>query len=639
MGGKVWSKEEEDCFWNWIIPQSTKRLGVDRANGQPKSWEELRKIMKARMGDDARREYTDLGLFEHFFQNAIKERYSPNALSYAKKYVERAKQEKFDFRADDDSPRRHNHTPRPSGRTPGSQRTNGSNARRSNYEPNRKERGSPRMKEEDSPRPFEPELPPFNPPRQASSRNASDPFESPAPRVNPNYPTVEGDNWNGDQDVTSPVPRHYNSTPASHAHLSSSGPRSQTARLEARMQRRHDMPARIRRSARSATSDSTTAAPPGPTQVGRVHEIIDVDDPFVDSNSSPVPQPNMSPAGYGGPQAYRNLAHGRIVGLPPRMPHPNFGQAPMLASGNSLPQQAPVSHWGTFFGQASTGEMAPPPLPRPNSQGTFEGSLDHRPQFNNGYWPPVPARPYTASYSGYYGPLNGHGTGTNGNAPYRNEAGHGAGGHSASENRPLENSSVIGSFPGVYNNQYQQERPASSENRWDRLLAVSASDNQGNNGSAEQSDSSNSSNAGYPAQAANGVQGGEHGRDANLSGSTHDNYQNGGENDNFSGPTRDNYQNGNENANGHQYAVEGNPPPEQDNKANASHTEDVGRSDQHVNHFADPDADADGEEDLEAEEPQYQPAKNTTQAPPARAYRHIELDKNYDDDVVDGTPF
>lgn len=61
MGGKVWSKEEEECFWTYIIPRSAKRLGVDRAN-PPKTWAVLTREMQERMGNQARRNYTELGL-------------------------------------------------------------------------------------------------------------------------------------------------------------------------------------------------------------------------------------------------------------------------------------------------------------------------------------------------------------------------------------------------------------------------------------------------------------------------------------------------------------------------------------------------------------------------------------------------
>lgn len=61
MGGKVWSLLEERVFWNYIVTQSPKRVGIDRANPE-KSWAQLAPEMARRMGTDARRDYTELGL-------------------------------------------------------------------------------------------------------------------------------------------------------------------------------------------------------------------------------------------------------------------------------------------------------------------------------------------------------------------------------------------------------------------------------------------------------------------------------------------------------------------------------------------------------------------------------------------------
>lgn len=59
MGGKIWSKEEEDLYWNELIPHSPKRLGDDLDNEeQPWTW--VAKQMRERMGKDARRKYTHL---------------------------------------------------------------------------------------------------------------------------------------------------------------------------------------------------------------------------------------------------------------------------------------------------------------------------------------------------------------------------------------------------------------------------------------------------------------------------------------------------------------------------------------------------------------------------------------------------
>ncbi|KAK3685511.1 hypothetical protein B0T22DRAFT_220404 [Podospora appendiculata] len=86
MGGRVWSALEEDTFWKKIIPNSPKRLGVSRSNPE-KTWQELSEMMTRLMGADARREYTALSLFEHYFQNAEKRRISPNARHLVNNYL------------------------------------------------------------------------------------------------------------------------------------------------------------------------------------------------------------------------------------------------------------------------------------------------------------------------------------------------------------------------------------------------------------------------------------------------------------------------------------------------------------------------------------------------------------------------
>ncbi|GJC81813.1 hypothetical protein ColLi_04651 [Colletotrichum liriopes] len=97
MGGKVWSAEEERVFWRFIVPRSQKRIGTGPA--QTKNWEELAPLMQSIMGIDAKRNYTHLGLFEHFFQNVEKTRVSPNAGVFVREYrqaikrVNKAKEE------------------------------------------------------------------------------------------------------------------------------------------------------------------------------------------------------------------------------------------------------------------------------------------------------------------------------------------------------------------------------------------------------------------------------------------------------------------------------------------------------------------------------------------------------------------
>jgi hypothetical protein len=61
MGGKIWSKDEENAFWTIIIPRSAKRLGRDQLN-EEETWEELASELLRTMGDKARRNYTGLSL-------------------------------------------------------------------------------------------------------------------------------------------------------------------------------------------------------------------------------------------------------------------------------------------------------------------------------------------------------------------------------------------------------------------------------------------------------------------------------------------------------------------------------------------------------------------------------------------------
>ncbi|EFX04348.1 yhr100cp-like protein [Grosmannia clavigera kw1407] len=88
MGGKVWSDEEERVFWSEIVPTSSKRhLLAKPYTDDAKGWESLRKVMQASMGRRARRKYTALMLYEHYFQNSVLERFSPNAARYVRDYI------------------------------------------------------------------------------------------------------------------------------------------------------------------------------------------------------------------------------------------------------------------------------------------------------------------------------------------------------------------------------------------------------------------------------------------------------------------------------------------------------------------------------------------------------------------------
>ncbi|WDK12419.1 hypothetical protein CGRA01v4_03698 [Colletotrichum graminicola] len=111
MGGKVWSDNEERVFWRIIVPQSQKRIATGPAH--TKTWEELAPLMQSLMGVNAKRTYTHLGLFEHFFQNIDKARVSPNAGVFVREYQqavnrnlkateeERADKAKVDGQGDD----------------------------------------------------------------------------------------------------------------------------------------------------------------------------------------------------------------------------------------------------------------------------------------------------------------------------------------------------------------------------------------------------------------------------------------------------------------------------------------------------------------------------------------------------------
>jgi len=70
MGGPLWTKPEEEYFWEYIIPNSDKKLGYDKnQKGQVKTWEELATDMRAAMmkkfeelGKPVPRKYTALTL-------------------------------------------------------------------------------------------------------------------------------------------------------------------------------------------------------------------------------------------------------------------------------------------------------------------------------------------------------------------------------------------------------------------------------------------------------------------------------------------------------------------------------------------------------------------------------------------------
>ncbi|KAH6637033.1 hypothetical protein F5144DRAFT_204432 [Chaetomium tenue] len=86
MGGKTWSREEELLYWEKLIPNSPKRLGRDIKGREEKSWGWIAQGMTKGMGVNARRKYTPLCVFEHYFQNTYLGRLSPNIGKLANKY-------------------------------------------------------------------------------------------------------------------------------------------------------------------------------------------------------------------------------------------------------------------------------------------------------------------------------------------------------------------------------------------------------------------------------------------------------------------------------------------------------------------------------------------------------------------------
>ncbi|KAK0635444.1 hypothetical protein B0T17DRAFT_42015 [Bombardia bombarda] len=117
MGGKVWSHEEEEVFWMDIIPKSNKRVGIDRlSDREVMGWPELAQYMVQVMGERARREYTALSLFEHYFQNVVKQRFSPHAGRLVSRYLLRMAEDSGGDDVEDtgDRPRRRRSNPRDS---------------------------------------------------------------------------------------------------------------------------------------------------------------------------------------------------------------------------------------------------------------------------------------------------------------------------------------------------------------------------------------------------------------------------------------------------------------------------------------------------------------------------------------------
>ncbi|ROW11672.1 hypothetical protein VPNG_05626 [Cytospora leucostoma] len=95
MGGKRWTAEEESIFWRDIARSAPTSSTVKGKKGEKArartSWRPLVKRMKRRMKEVhpnmvARREYTTFSCYEHYFQNYIQGKCSPNAGPYVAEY-------------------------------------------------------------------------------------------------------------------------------------------------------------------------------------------------------------------------------------------------------------------------------------------------------------------------------------------------------------------------------------------------------------------------------------------------------------------------------------------------------------------------------------------------------------------------
>ncbi|KAH8177275.1 hypothetical protein LIA77_02357 [Sarocladium implicatum] len=83
MGGKTWSFDEERFFWHELIPHSPKGVNPEC---RTMDWDACASRMQTKMGDKARRRYTKLMLFEHYFQNVSTGHMSPHALAFVNEH-------------------------------------------------------------------------------------------------------------------------------------------------------------------------------------------------------------------------------------------------------------------------------------------------------------------------------------------------------------------------------------------------------------------------------------------------------------------------------------------------------------------------------------------------------------------------
>jgi len=209
---------------------------------------------------------------EHFFQNAVKQRFSPNAYYWATKYVQEGK---------------YFHCPIKTslyGANLGifqEYEENHPEEKKSNQD--KKATGT---KRDPSPQPSETELPPFHQPNPAPNTPPAVDEGSGEASENPAAPSTTG------RPPAHRPRQHSRESPAPSGNGNNRArPHNRTEQLHARLNRRDNVGTARTRASRRPTAD-------------------DLDDPFVDS--SPHPGPAVASGEYSTPAAYRN--HGQYPG-------------------------------------------------------------------------------------------------------------------------------------------------------------------------------------------------------------------------------------------------------------------------------------------------------------------------------------
>ncbi|KAG8158836.1 hypothetical protein KVR01_011279 [Diaporthe batatas] len=102
MGGKVWSDSEEETFWTVLARQAPPGFHKESKAKKKshhelaKSWEPLIDVMKFEMleknptwtEDDLPRSYSAISIYEHWFQNLVQGKHSPNAGRHVRAHQE-----------------------------------------------------------------------------------------------------------------------------------------------------------------------------------------------------------------------------------------------------------------------------------------------------------------------------------------------------------------------------------------------------------------------------------------------------------------------------------------------------------------------------------------------------------------------